>query len=148
MLRTEMTMIFINRRMLKRTWIAIERNENTMLFTRNDKCQRESPPFGPKFSSFMTSSREMRSMILIAHSYGKESLAGSRLTITTFLPAAVRNCCIPLQYVDLPLPGGPTTTCPNIYLNLKVYLIWNMNLYHNLNVSFILNLSLFVEREQ
>jgi hypothetical protein len=24
------------------------------------------------------------------------------------------NCCIPLQYVDFPLPGGPITRCPNL----------------------------------
>ena len=31
----------------------------------------------------------------------------------THRPSAVMNCCMPLQYVVLPAPGGPITTCPN-----------------------------------
>ena len=30
-----------------------------------------------------------------------------------FRPIAPRNCCIPLQYVDLPAPGGPIISCAN-----------------------------------
>ncbi len=60
----------------------------------------------------MTSSRHTRSEMSTAASYGSCSLAGSRLTMATFLPAACMNCCMPRQYVVLPLPGGPTTSWP------------------------------------
>ena len=50
--------------------------------------------------------------MLTLHSYGKESLAGSRLMMAHFLPSRFKYCCNPLQYVVFPLPGGPITHCP------------------------------------
>jgi hypothetical protein len=32
--------------------------------------------------------------------------------MTTLRPRASRYCRMPSQYVDLPEPGGPITTCP------------------------------------
>ena len=37
------------------------------------------------------------------------------------------NCCMPLQYVDLPTPGGPTTSCAK-GISLKEAKVTEMNL--------------------
>ena len=93
------------------------------------------PPFGPYDSSSITFCRSTSSVISTAQGYGKMSFAGSKLTMIVFLHTnqstnqsnhypnlfvPSKNCCIPLQYVDLPDPGGPTTNCPNGMVNCKM----------------------------
>jgi len=36
-----------------------------------------------------------------------------------FRPIADMNCCIPLQYVDFPEPGGPMTSYPTCYKSVE-----------------------------
>ena len=64
----------------------------------------------------MTSSSVMSSETSTAQSYEKASLAGSRFTTATLRSKHVKNCCMPLQNVDLPLPGGPMMNWPNMAL--------------------------------
>ncbi|KAH3673957.1 hypothetical protein OGATHE_001937 [Ogataea polymorpha] len=80
----------------------------------NTSKQYTRPPLGPNriFSSFMISSSVMKSLISIVQWYGKRSFAGSRFTISEFLPIEFKNWFMPLQYVDFPAPGGPITICP------------------------------------
>jgi hypothetical protein len=45
----------------------------------------DEPPFGPKSSSFITSSSEINSLMFTAQSYGNSSFAGSKFTMATGL---------------------------------------------------------------
>ena len=47
----------------------------------------------------------------IVQLYLNSSAAGSRLTTCTVRPVFSQCCCIVSQYVDLPLPAGPITSC-------------------------------------
>lgn len=70
------------------------------------------PPFGPRWTVLITASKDTRSVMSILQLYGSASLAGSRFTTATFRPSNCKYCCMPLQYVVFPLPGGPITNCP------------------------------------
>ncbi len=90
------------------------RSSSQSKFAARYSMQYTSAPFGPSSHARAAPSSEMRSRTSTATGYGSVSLAGSRLMTTTFRPSDSRNCRIPSQYVVLPAPGGPTTTCPNI----------------------------------
>ena len=75
-----------------------------------------SPPLGPRFSSFWTSSNWISVDISKAQLYFILSLAGSKLIMAYFRFMEVKNWSNPSHKVDFPEPLGPITNTPKIWI--------------------------------